>query len=78
MSKSYIGITIGPIFETMNLVSSPAALWTSSYMFSSVTKKLCEVLVSVYKVRAEDIISPYFDNEYTFSRKTASDCITTE
>lgn len=45
MSKSYIGITIGPIFETMNLVSSPAALWTSSYMFSSVTKKLCEVLV---------------------------------
>lgn len=69
MSKSYIGITIGPIFETMNLVSSPAALWTSSYMFSSVTKKLCEVLVSVYKVRAEDIISPYFDNEYTFSRK---------
>ena len=34
IKKHYIAVTIGPIFETMSLVSSPAALWVSSYMFS--------------------------------------------
>lgn len=57
MSK-YIGITIGPIFDMMSLVSTPAALWATSYMFSSISKKTCEKL---YNENVE-IISPYFDN----------------
>ena len=34
----YVAVTIGPIFDTMSLVSTPAALWVSSYMFSFITK----------------------------------------
>ena len=30
---TYIAITIGPVFETMDIVSTPSALWASSYMF---------------------------------------------
>lgn len=34
MTTSYIGITIGPIFDTMELSSSPAGVWGASYLFS--------------------------------------------
>ncbi|MCM1363943.1 MAG: hypothetical protein NC122_09505 [Faecalibacterium sp.] len=69
MSKSYIGITIGPIIETMNLVSSPAALWASSYIFSSVTKEICHLLVTEYGLDSKMIISPYYDeNSGEFDR----------
>ena len=61
MTKKYIGITIGPIFDLMNLVSTPAALWATSYMFSTISKKTCEKLYSDYKEKAV-IISPYFDS----------------
>lgn len=57
--KKYIGITIGPIFDTMDLVSSPSALWASSYIFSFISRSLCEKLTEEYKVTG--IVSPYFD-----------------
>ena len=57
-TKNYIGITIGPIFDMMSLVSTPAALWATSYMFSMISKKTCEKL---YEKKAE-IISPFYDN----------------
>lgn len=61
--KRYIGITIGPIFETMSLTSSPAALWTASYMFSLLSRCLCEVLTEYecYGVSEKDIISPFYE-----------------
>ena len=31
---NYIGITIGPIGDTMSLTSTPAGLWAASYLFS--------------------------------------------
>ena len=46
MPNTYIGLTIGPIFDTLNLASTPAALWAGSYLFSSLTKTICELLVS--------------------------------
>ncbi len=69
--KKYIGITIGPIFETMSLTSSPVALWAASYMFSLLSRSLCEVLTEYpeYNVAEEDIISPYYSkNEPLFSQ----------
>lgn len=60
MAQKYIGITIGPIFDTINLTSSPAALWAASYMFSSLTKNICEVLTEEYGVKEEQIVSPYY------------------
>ena len=46
MTKKYIGITIGPIIETMSYTSTPAGLWMASYFFSSITKGLSDNLTS--------------------------------
>lgn len=57
--KEYIAVTIGPIFDTMSLVSTPAALWVSSYMFSCITKTICDLLLK-NGVKEERIITPYY------------------
>lgn len=59
MARQYIGITIGPIFDTMSMSSSPVALWAASYMFSALSKTLCR-LITEAGVGEEDIISPYY------------------
>lgn len=38
---NYLGITIGPISETMSYTSTPAGLWAASYIFSALTKNIC-------------------------------------
>ena len=59
--KNYIGITIGPIFETMNLVSSPSALWASSYIFSYISKSICgKLVIEPYNIPEEKIVTPYY------------------
>jgi CRISPR-associated protein Cmr2 len=55
-NKNYIGITIGPIFETIKEAISPASMWFASAFFSEVTRLLCE------KIKEKDpnaIISPH-------------------
>lgn len=42
--KHYVGITTGPIVETLSMTSTPAGLWYASYMFSNLTKNLCSLL----------------------------------
>lgn len=70
MPNTYIGLTIGPIFDTLNLASTPAALWAGSYLFSSLTKTICGLLVSEYNIPKENIVSPYFDpDEPLLNRK---------
>ena len=69
MSK-YIGITIGPIFDTMNLSSSPCALWASSYIFSFISKSICEKLVE-NGIEKDSIISPCFNFDYDDELKKA-------
>lgn len=44
MSVTYIGITIGPIYQTMSLTSSPAGLWMASSVFSWIARSLIEAL----------------------------------
>lgn len=64
MSDTYIGLTIGPIFDTLSLAFTPAALWAGSYLFSSLTRTICELLVSdYYSIPMENIVSPYYDPE---------------
>ena len=58
----YIGVTIGPIFDVMDLSSTPAALWASSYLFSFLSKSICEELVR-RGVNPADIIAPSFDEK---------------
>lgn len=57
--KKYIGITIGPVFETMDFVTSPSALWASSYIFSYISQSICRRISAEY--RNVKIISPYYD-----------------
>lgn len=55
----YIVVTLGPIFDTVNLASSPAALWTGSYMFSYLNKTICRLLIE-RGVPEEDILTPFY------------------
>lgn len=43
--KRYLGLTIGPIIETMSYTSTPAGLWAASFFFSSITRDLYEELI---------------------------------
>lgn len=54
--KNYIGITIGPIFETIKEAISPASMWFASAFFSEVTRLLCE---KISKEDSKAIISPH-------------------
>ena len=58
--ETFIGFTLGPILETMGMTSTPAGLWAASYMFSFLTRSICEYLVKNKNVSEEDIFSPYF------------------
>lgn len=59
--KYYVGITTGPIIETLSMTSTPAGLWYASYMFSDLTKNLCSLLI---KNKNLMILSPAFqENE---------------
>ena len=63
MSKvKYIAVTLGPIFKTIGLAESTGALWAASYMFSYLSKSICEYLLehSEFNISEEDIIVPYY------------------
>ncbi|MDR3088462.1 MAG: type III-B CRISPR-associated protein Cas10/Cmr2 [Desulfobulbaceae bacterium] len=59
---NYIGITIGPIHDTLSLSASPAALWAGSFLFSYLSRMLCEK-ISQKTGNEADIVSPYFDSQ---------------
>lgn len=63
MKKYYIGITIGPIFDTVREASTPAALWFASRMFSEVTKLLCDKILKLDGYLNIEIHSPYYSEE---------------
>lgn len=64
--KRYIGITIGPIYDTLMLTSTPAGLWGASYLFSTIARELCIKLG-----RIMELITPYFDaNDSLFHDRT--------
>ena len=58
--NNYIAVTIGPVLDTINLASSPSALWAASYMMSMLSKNICSSLVDS-GIPETDIVSPYFD-----------------
>lgn len=62
-TNTYVAVTIGPVFDTINLSSSPAALWAASYFFSSLTANICAVLTEDYAIDHKDIVSPYYDKD---------------
>lgn len=59
MTTYYVGITIGPIIETLLLSSRPSSMWCASAMFSWLSEDICN---RVLRIRGE-IISPHYLNE---------------
>lgn len=56
----YLGITNGPVIETLGEAGSPAGLWFGSCFFSSLTRKLCLAFLEKFNNDIE-ILSPYFN-----------------
>lgn len=59
MREYYVGVTIGPIIETLCLATRPASLWCASAMFSWLTEDICNRAIDING----DIISPYYPNK---------------
>ena len=59
----YIGITIGPIYNTISEARNPAGLWFASSIFSEITRMLCGELHQLNSTESMkvNIISPYYD-----------------
>lgn len=62
MSK-YVGITVGPIYDTILEASTPAALWFASSMFSDITKRICKAVTEEKSFLNVKLLSPYFAPE---------------
>ncbi len=61
--RKYIGITVGPIADTLSEASSPVSLWFASGIFSDLTRRLC-LEISRSKVFGRvQFFSPYFSEE---------------
>lgn len=60
--SNYIGITIGPIVETLLLSSKPAYMWCASYIFSSLSRYIYLYLTDSERgnINRNEIISPYY------------------
>ncbi|MBP3610161.1 MAG: hypothetical protein J6J42_07495 [Lachnospiraceae bacterium] len=63
--RSYVGITVGPIFDTICDASTPAALWFASSLFSDVTKRICAAVTGPEGLEEVQIYSPYYSPEIT-------------
>jgi len=57
--QKYIGITIGPISDTLMKAKHTRELWGASFLFSDTIKQLLILIKNKYK---EQIILPYSDN----------------
>lgn len=60
MKTRYVGITLGPLNDTLALAGSAAGLWAASYLFSYLADTLCRLLVEA-GVAPEDFVVPYYD-----------------
>lgn len=56
MSQYHVGITIGPIIETLCLASRPASLWCASSMFSWLAEDICNRAIA----KKFEVISPFY------------------
>ena len=61
IKTDYIGLTIGPIYKTLNTVKSTRALFTGSYIFSLIMREMMEAMFKE-GISKENILipSPFF------------------
>ncbi len=61
-----VGITIGPIGETLSLAKTPAMLWYASAVFSNLSFILCKNITE--KINDAKILVPYISDHTTFAK----------
>ena len=61
MTTPFIGITIGPIYDTIMLTSTPAGLWASSFLFSELAREIIVRLAE--SVSQDDFVTPMVEIE---------------
>lgn len=60
----YVGITVGPIFDTLQLAENPASLWYASMCFSELTRLLLDQISQ--QIPDAAIVAPFYDGtKYT-------------
>lgn len=57
---SFVGITIGPIGDTIGDARTPAALWFASNLFSDITQRICAAIGGENGFPDIKIYSPYY------------------
>ncbi|HID0833979.1 TPA: type III-B CRISPR-associated protein Cas10/Cmr2, partial [Clostridium botulinum] len=64
--KSYIGVTIGPIYKTIQLAKHTGELWASSYMFSYIMKNIIKEILKEFEDKniKNRFIVPYVGQGY--------------
>lgn len=65
--STYVGITIGPIFDTISETTKPAGLWFASSLFSDITRRFCAAIHCSENLLKGDILSPYYDKKESFA-----------
>lgn len=68
-NNTYIGLTIGPIFKTINYAKETGELWGSSYMFSYIMKNIISKLIVDTSIKDRFIV-PYVNEKEIFSTPT--------
>ncbi|MBU3219622.1 Cas10/Cmr2 second palm domain-containing protein [Clostridium algidicarnis] len=71
-SRTYIGLTIGPIIETISQAKETGELWASSYLFSYIIKNIIKKLLDKNKTEGDNtlkdrFIVPSVENEKIFT-----------
>jgi CRISPR-associated protein Cmr2 len=61
-TRTYLALTVGPIYNTMQQARSTRALWSASYLFSYLMK-----MVIAHFKDTHSFIVPYVDNKELFS-----------
>jgi CRISPR-associated protein Cmr2 len=64
MSK-YTGLSIGPIFKTIQKAKKTREIWLSSYIFSYIMKEIIRNLLKK-GIKSDDFITPYVENKDNF------------
>lgn len=61
MGNKYIGLTVGPIFKTLQNAKKTGQLWGSSYIFSYIMKNIIKEIKS--RGITKEFVLPYVDDE---------------
>lgn len=67
-TRTYIGLTIGPIIETISNAKETGELWAGSYLFSYIMKNIINNLIKADNTLKDRFIVPFVDNKEIFSK----------